>query len=113
MATESTPPRSAIQGVLDLIERVGNKVPQFTAYFVYTSIGTVAVLSLASALSAATLGALPLLLGFIVVVALIDIVIVGAIPKWAIFAPVFVSLLMKLGAEPEAVLRLAGSAIRP
>jgi aminobenzoyl-glutamate transport protein len=77
---------------------------QFTAYFVYTNIGTVAALTLASALSTVNLGALPLLLGFIVVVALIDIVIVGAIPKWAIFAPVFVPLLMKLGAEPEAVL---------
>lgn len=77
---------------------------QFTAYFVYTNIGTVAALTLASALSAVNLGALPLLLGFIVVVALIDIVIVGAIAKWAIFAPVFVPLLMKLGADPEAVL---------
>jgi aminobenzoyl-glutamate transport protein len=28
----------------------------------------------------------------------------GAIPKWAIFAPVFVPLLMRLGVEPEAVL---------
>ena len=79
-------------------------ISQFTAYFVYTNIGTVAALSLASVLSTANLGALPLLIGFIVVVAVIDIVIVGSIPKWAIFAPVFVPLLMKLGAEPEAVL---------
>ena len=50
------------------------------------------------------LGALPLLLGFIVVVELIDIVIVGAIAKWAVFAPVFVPVLIELGAEPEAVL---------
>ena len=28
----------------------------------------------------------------------------GAIPKWAIFAPVFVPLLMRLGVAPEAVL---------
>ncbi len=28
----------------------------------------------------------------------------GAIPKWAIFAPVFVPLLMRLNVDPEAVL---------
>jgi aminobenzoyl-glutamate transport protein len=28
----------------------------------------------------------------------------GAIPKWAIFAPVFVPLLMRLNVEPETVL---------
>ena len=57
-----------------------------------------------SALQAANIGALPLLLGFIVVVAIIDLLLTGAIAKWAIFAPVFVPLLMKLGVEPEAVL---------
>ena len=45
-----------------------------------------------------------MLLGFIFVVALIDLLLTGAIAKWAIFAPVFVPLLMKLGVEPEAVL---------
>ena len=38
------------------------------------------------------------------VVAIIDLFITGAIAKWAIFAPVFVPLLMKLGVDPEAVL---------
>ena len=28
----------------------------------------------------------------------------GAIPKWAIFAPIFIPLLMRLGVEPAAVL---------
>ena len=35
---------------------------------------------------------------------IIDSFIVAAIAKWAIFAPVFVPLLMTLGVEPEAVL---------
>ena len=77
---------------------------QFVAYFTYTNMGVVLALSLASGLSAANIGALPLLLGFIVVVAVIDLLLTGAIAKWAIFAPVFVPLLMKLGVEPEAVL---------
>jgi aminobenzoyl-glutamate transport protein len=77
---------------------------QFVAYFTYTNIGTVMALSLSGALQAANIGALPLLIGFIIVVAIIDLLLTGAIAKWAIFAPVFVPLLMKLGVEPEAVL---------
>ena len=77
---------------------------QFVAYFTYTNMGTVMALSLSGVLQAANIGALPLLLGFIVVVAIIDLLLTGAIAKWAIFAPVFVPLLMKLGVEPEAVL---------
>lgn len=79
-------------------------IAQFTAYFTYTNVGAVAALSLANVVSAANLGPLTILLGFILIVTFIDIFIVAAIPKWAIFAPVFVPALMKLGAEPEAVL---------
>ena len=50
------------------------------------------------------LNALWLLLGFVVVVFLLDLVITGAVPKWALFAPVFVPLLMRLNVAPEAVL---------
>jgi len=77
---------------------------QFVAYFTYTNIGTVMALGLGGMLQSANIGVLPLLLGFIVVVAIIDLLLTGAIAKWAIFAPVFVPLLMKLGVEPEAVL---------
>ncbi len=77
---------------------------QFVAYFTYTNMGTVMALSLAGVLQSANIGALPLLLGFILVVAIIDLLLTGSIAKWAIFAPVFVPLLMKLGVEPEAVL---------
>jgi aminobenzoyl-glutamate transport protein len=34
----------------------------------------------------------------------VGVLIVGAIPKWAIFAPIFVPLFMKLGIAPEVVL---------
>ncbi len=77
---------------------------QFVAYFTYTNMGTVMALSLSGLLQSANIGALPLLIGFIVVVAIIDLLLTGSIAKWAIFAPVFVPLLMKLGVEPEAVL---------
>jgi len=77
---------------------------QFVAYFTFTNMGTVMALSLSGVLQASNIGPLPLLIGFIVVVAIIDLLLTGAIAKWAIFAPVFVPLLMKLGVEPEAVL---------
>jgi aminobenzoyl-glutamate transport protein len=77
---------------------------QFVAYFTYTNMGSVMALMLSELLRTANIGALPLLIGFIIVVAVIDLLITGAIAKWAIFAPVFVPLLMKLGVEPEAVL---------
>jgi aminobenzoyl-glutamate transport protein len=87
---------------------------QFVAYFTYTNIGTIMALKLAGLLQSAGFPPLLLLLGFIVVVAIIDLLITGAIAKWAIFAPIFVPLLMKLGVAPEATLaayRIADSPI--
>jgi aminobenzoyl-glutamate transport protein len=79
-------------------------ISQFVAYFNYTNMGTILALKLSDVLKSANIGPLPLLIGFIVVVAIIDLLITGAIAKWAIFAPVFVPLLVKLGVDPEAVL---------
>jgi aminobenzoyl-glutamate transport protein len=77
---------------------------QFVAYFTYTNMGTVMALSLSEVLRSANVGPLLLLIGFIIVVAIIDLLLTGAIAKWAIFAPVFVPLLLQLGVAPEAVL---------
>lgn len=79
-------------------------IAQFLAYFNYTNMATLSAVKLAGLLQSANLDALWLLLGFIVVVFLLDLIITGAIPKWAIFAPIFVPLLMKLNVTPEAVL---------
>jgi aminobenzoyl-glutamate transport protein len=87
---------------------------QFVAYFTYTNLGTILALKLAGLLQTAGFPPLLLLLGFIVVVAIIDLLITGAIAKWAIFAPIFVPLLMKLAVSPEAVLaayRIADSTV--
>ncbi|MFZ4598960.1 MAG: AbgT family transporter [Terrimicrobiaceae bacterium] len=77
---------------------------QFIAYFNYSNIGTILAVSMADVLKTASIPPLLLLLGFIVVVALIDLLITGAIAKWALFAPIFVPLLLQLGVAPEAVL---------
>jgi aminobenzoyl-glutamate transport protein len=77
---------------------------QFVAYFNYTNLGVIMALKLADVLNSANIGPGWLLIGFIVVVLFIDIFITGAIAKWAIFAPVFVPVLVTLGVAPEAVL---------
>ena len=79
-------------------------IGQFVAYFNYTNIGTILALKLSAILQAANLPPILLLIGFIIVVAIIDLLLTGAIAKWAIFAPIFVPLLVKLGVDPEAVL---------
>jgi aminobenzoyl-glutamate transport protein len=79
-------------------------ISQFVAYFNYSNIGTILALKMSDGLKSANIGPFWLLIGFIVVVVIIDFLITGAIAKWAIFAPIFVPLLLKLGVDPEAVL---------
>lgn len=89
-------------------------IAQFIAFFNYSNMATILAVSLSNALTGANVGPLWLLLGFILVVVILDFLITGAIAKWAIFAPIFVPLLMRLGVEPESVLaayRVADSPI--
>jgi aminobenzoyl-glutamate transport protein len=79
-------------------------ISQFVAYFNFSNMGTILALKMSDLLKAANIGPFWLLIGFIVVVLLVDFLITGAIAKWAIFAPIFVPLLVTLGVEPEAVL---------
>jgi aminobenzoyl-glutamate transport protein len=79
-------------------------ISQFNAFFTYTNMATLAAVKMGDALETAGLGALPLLIGFVFVVGVLDLIMTGAIPKWAIFAPIFVPLLMRLNVTPEAVL---------
>ena len=93
----------AIRGLAGLIFLLF-VISQFLAFFTYTNMATLAAVGLGDALEGAGLNGLTLLIGFIFVVAILDLIMTGAIPKWAIFAPVFVPLLMRLNVEPEAVL---------
>jgi aminobenzoyl-glutamate transport protein len=76
-------------------------ISQFIAYFNYSNLPTVISVALAEVLQAAGIGALPLLIGMILVVLLLDIILPGLIPKWAIFAPVFIPLFLQLGVPPQ------------
>jgi aminobenzoyl-glutamate transport protein len=79
-------------------------IAQFIAYFNYTNMATIAAVNMADGLETLNIGAIPLMLGFVLVITLLDFILGGAIPKWAIFAPIFVPLFMRLGIPPEAVL---------
>lgn len=79
-------------------------ISQFIAFFNYTNMATLAAVSMGRVLQGMNLDALWLLIGFVIVVFILDLIITAAIAKWAIFAPIFVPLLMQLGVEPEAVL---------
>lgn len=89
-------------------------ISQFISYFNYSNMATILAVSLSDILQGGNIGPFWLLLGFIVVVLVLDLLITGAIAKWAIFAPIFVPLLMKLNVDPETVLaayRVADSPI--
>lgn len=79
-------------------------ISQFIGLFNYSNIPNVLAVSLASILERASIGAIPLLIGFILVILLLDLIIPSSIPKWAIFAPVFVPLFVQLGVAPQTVL---------
>ena len=79
-------------------------ISQFIALFTHTNMATIAAVKLGDSLSHAGLGPVPLLIGFVLVVTVLNLFITGIIPKWAIFAPVFVPLMMRLHVPPEATL---------
>jgi aminobenzoyl-glutamate transport protein len=79
-------------------------ISQFIAYFNYSNMPTIAAVKMADVLEQLDVGALWLLIGLILVIAVLDIIITGALPKWAIFAPVFIPLFMRLGVAPQTVL---------
>lgn len=79
-------------------------IAQFIAFFNYSNISNVVATQLADLLGRADIGALPLLIGFILLVVVIDMIMPGVIPKWAIIAPIFIPLFYNLGIAPQTVL---------
>jgi aminobenzoyl-glutamate transport protein len=79
-------------------------ISQFVAYFSYTNIATVAAVSLGDALARSGLGTVTMIAGFVLLTFTVGILIPQIIPKWALFAPIFVPMFMQLGVSPEVVL---------
>jgi len=74
---------------------------QFVAYFKWTNLGLIFAIEGAGALQAAGLGSIPLMIGFIILTAIINMVMGSASAKWTIMAPVFIPMFMLLGYSPE------------
>jgi len=79
-------------------------IAQFIAYFNYSNLPTIAAMGMADVLEQANIGAIPLLVGMVIVITILDIIIPGVVPKWAIFAPVFIPIFARLGVSPQTVL---------
>ena len=74
---------------------------QFTACFNYSNLGTIISVSGANFLESVGFTGIPLLVCFILLTAFINIFIAVDSAKWAIMAPIFVPMFMRLGFSPE------------
>jgi aminobenzoyl-glutamate transport protein len=79
-------------------------ISQFIAYFNFSNMPTIAAVKMADLLESWDIGPLWLLIGFVFVIVILDLIIPGSLPKWAIFAPVFVPLFLRLDVAPQTVL---------
>jgi len=76
-------------------------IAQFVNLFSQTRLGVILAIKGAAFLQEAQLGAIPLLLGLVVLTMTVDIVFGSASAKWAILAAIFVPMFMLLGYTPE------------
>src|SRR3954451_23258020 len=79
-------------------------IAQFIAYFNFSNMAQVAAVQLGDVLEDMDIGAVWLLIGFIVVTMVVDLIMPAAIAKWAILAPIFIPLLIRLNVTPQTVL---------
>ena len=89
-------------------------VAQFIAYFDYSNIPKIATVKLGDLIERFSIGSIWLLLLAMLVTLVIGIIMPQAIPKWALLAPIFVPLFLRLGVEPQTVMaayRVADSPI--
>lgn len=79
-------------------------ISQFIAVFNYSNLPRVAAVELAGVLESADIPGLALLVAMILVIAVLDLILPGVVPKWAIFAPVFIPIFTRLDIAPQTVL---------
>jgi aminobenzoyl-glutamate transport protein len=79
-------------------------IAQSIAYFNFSRIPDVAAVKLGDILEQIHVGAVWLLVGVILISAVANFIIPQAIAKWALLAPVFIPLFIRLGIAPQTVL---------
>lgn len=79
-------------------------ISQFIALFNWTNLPTVAAVEAAHVLEQANVPAVVLLVAFVLVIFVLDMILPGVVPKWAIFAPIFVPIFASLDVAPQTLL---------
>jgi len=79
-------------------------IAQFISYFNFSNMAEVAAVKLGDVLENMNIGAVWLLIGFIIVTVIVDLIIPQAIAKWALLAPIFIPLFIRLNVAPQTVL---------
>lgn len=89
---------------------------QFVAWFGWSNLGIILAVKGASGLRSVGLTGIPLLVGFVLVAASINLLVASASAKWSVLASVFVPMMMLVGWSPEvaqAVYRVGDSITNP
>lgn len=73
---------------------------QMIAYFTWSNIGSIMAIKGAELLQALNFTGLPMIIGFIIICALVNLLIASASAKWALLAPIFVPMFMYLNYSP-------------
>jgi aminobenzoyl-glutamate transport protein len=79
-------------------------IAQFIAYFNFSNIAEVLAVKLGDVLEDMNVRAVWLLIGLVIVTFIVDLIIPAAIAKWALLAPIFIPLFIRLGVAPQTVL---------
>jgi aminobenzoyl-glutamate transport protein len=79
-------------------------IAQFIAYFNFTNMAEVVAVKLGDVLEHIHIGAVWLLVGVILITIVVDLIIPAAIAKWALLAPIFIPLFIRLGVAPQTIL---------
>ena len=79
-------------------------IAQFIAYFNYSNIPQVIAVSLGETLEGLSISNVGLLLLAMLITLVVGIIMPQAIAKWALLAPIFIPLFLRLGIEPHSVL---------
>lgn len=89
---------------------------QMLAYFNWSNLGPIIAIYGSDLLNSINMTGIPLFIGFILIVALINLMIGSASAKWAILAPVFIPMFMLLGYDPaftQMLYRVGDSVTNP
>ena len=79
-------------------------IAQFIAYFNYSNIPQVIAVSLGETLEGLSISNVGLLILAMLITLVVGIIMPQAIAKWALLAPIFIPLFLRLGIEPQSVL---------